>query len=295
MRAEFGVEETHGILWRKQNRRQASSKGRGWTSLFAAIQDEAPYEAAFLGVADHLLILHLGAPVTVARRVGGSLLERTVPTGGIFFMPGNTDFWVRLGGELQTLHLYLRHALFADVAADLYAGDPAHIALPPMLGEADAPIARLAHNFRDALADPAGGDGLYADHLGRALAAHLLRRRTGAPGRELSPPRRRAQIDRAVDFIHANLADRLEIEDLAAASALSPTHFTREFRRAIGLPPHQFVLRCRVRRARELLARTKIPIAGIALDCGFATQEHFTRVFAAQTGTTPAAFRRLSA
>ena len=52
------------------------------------------------------------------------------------------------------------------------------------------------------------------------------------------------------------------------------------------------VLAMRVERAKSLLADKSQTIAEIALDCGFAHQEHMTRVFAAQLGVTPAAFRR---
>jgi AraC family transcriptional regulator len=289
MQAEFGVEETHGILWRRQNRNLASSKGRGWTSIYASVQDEAPYEAAFPAIADHLLILHLGAPVRVARRIGGALVEQTIPTGGIFFMPGNVDFWVRLGGELRTLHLYLRHALFADVAASLGGDIPS---LTPILGQADAQIGRLALNIRETLDTDGAGDGLYADYLGRALAAYLLRR--WHPEKTTNGPAPHEGLRRALALIEDDYGAKLQIEDLAAAAGLSPTHFTREFRRTFGAAPHQFLLRCRIRHAQDALANSTKPIAQIALDCGFASQEHLTRLFTRQTQITPATYRRLT-
>jgi AraC family transcriptional regulator len=287
MQAEFGVEETHGILWRRQNRHLASSKGRGWTSIYASVQDEAPYEAALPAVADHLLILHLGAPVRVARRIGGALVEQTIPTGGIFFMPGNVDFWVRLGGELRTLHLYLRQALFADVAGALGHGQTS---LTPILGQADAQISRLALNIRETLDADVAGDGLYADYLGRALAAYLL----GGWNRETPTRIPHEGLRRAASLIEDDYGAKLQIEDLAAAAGLSPTHFTRAFRRAYGVAPHQYLLSVRIRHAQDALANSTKPIAQIALDCGFSSQEHLTRLFTRQTQTTPATHRRLT-
>jgi AraC family transcriptional regulator len=287
MQAEFGVEETHGILWRRQNRHLASSKGRGWTSIYASVQDEAPYEAAFPAVADHLLILHLGAPVRVARRIGGALVEQTIPTGGIFFMPGNVDFWVRLGGELRTLHLYLRQALFADVAGALGHGQTS---LTPILGQADAQISRLALNIRETLDADVAGDGLYADYLGRALAAYLL----GGWNRETPTRIPHEGLRRAASLIEDDYGAKLQIEDLAAAAGLSPTHFTRAFRRAYGVAPHQYLLSVRIRHAQDALANSTKPIAQIALDCGFSSQEHLTRLFTRQTPTPPATHRRLT-
>jgi AraC family transcriptional regulator len=63
----------------------------------------------------------------------------------------------------------------------------------------------------------------------------------------------------------------------------------------MGVPPHQFILRTRVERAKRLLANTHIPIAHIAAECGFCHQEHLTRAFRRLTGTTPAAFRAAAA
>ena len=68
----FGVEETHGILWRPENRVYAKSDGRGWSSLYASTQRETPYAAEYPAVQDHLIILHLDGPVGVRRRLGAA-------------------------------------------------------------------------------------------------------------------------------------------------------------------------------------------------------------------------------
>jgi AraC family transcriptional regulator len=73
---------------------------------------------------------------------------------------------------------------------------------------------------------------------------------------------------------------------------LSATHFARRFKRSTGSAPHQYLMRCRVERARRLLAETDNAIAQIALACGVAHQEHLTRVFRRLSGETPARFRR---
>ena len=73
--------------------------------------------------------------------------------------------------------------------------------------------------------------------------------------------------------------------------ALSRFHFARRFRRSFDASPHEFVLRQRVARARQLLERRAIPIHDVALACGFADQSHLNRVFKNQVGTTPGRFR----
>lgn len=89
-----------------------------------------------------------------------------------------------------------------------------------------------------------------------------------------------------------NLDKSLALLEVAHAVGLSATHFARRFKRSTGSAPHQYLMRCRVERARRLLAETDNAIAQVALACGFAHQEHLTRVFRRLSGETPARFRR---
>jgi hypothetical protein len=151
----FTVSETHGILLRPEHRIIASSDRLGWKSLYASTQREAPYAATYAGVPDHLIILHLDGPVTVSRVLGKSSASRVIPPGGLFMLPGGVDFGVRLGGDLSTLHLYVRQAVVQEVAAGLSPTGSGSIELPSQARcqrSADRTAcpgsARCAHGFR---------------------------------------------------------------------------------------------------------------------------------------------------
>lgn len=92
--------------------------------------------------------------------------------------------------------------------------------------------------------------------------------------------------------IEGGLGDGLALADLAALAKLSEGHFSRAFKRSVGLPPHRYLLHRRVAAAARLLADEKRSITDIALDLGFSDQSQFTRQFAALTGVTPGAHRR---
>jgi AraC family transcriptional regulator len=102
----------------------------------------------------------------------------------------------------------------------------------------------------------------------------------------------RIQLNHAVDYMEENLDKPLALLDVARAVGLGVSQFARRFKQATGSAPHQYLMRCRVERARRLLVETNNAIAEIAFACGFAHQEHLTRVFRRLTGDTPARFRR---
>ncbi len=88
------------------------------------------------------------------------------------------------------------------------------------------------------------------------------------------------------------LSDNISLTELADTFGLSPFHFSRVFKQATGFPPHEFQLRLRVEKARELLlARPRKTVAEIAATLGFADESHFRRHFRRVVGTTPGRFR----
>jgi AraC family transcriptional regulator len=122
-----------------------------------------------------------------------------------------------------------------------------------------------------------------------AIAAHLVRRyRTRAdaarePEGGLSP----RQLKRVVEHIEAHVDRRLALAELAAVAGVSGSHFKALFKRSIGLPVHQYVIRRRVERARLLLQERTATIADVAAQTGFANQSHLARWMRRVAGVTP--------
>jgi AraC family transcriptional regulator len=95
-----------------------------------------------------------------------------------------------------------------------------------------------------------------------------------------------------LDYIYANLGHDLTIIELAAVANMSAHHFSSCFKRSIGVTPHQWVVRARIREGARLLRSQSTSVAEVALTLGFASQTHFTDVFRRATGTTPHHYRR---
>jgi AraC-like DNA-binding protein len=96
-------------------------------------------------------------------------------------------------------------------------------------------------------------------------------------------------IQRVCEFIKTHYADHLSLKELSRVACLSPFYLQRLFLENTGMSPHGYMIHCRIKKARELLAEGH-SIAGVALDAGFVDQSHFTRSFKQVTGTTPGGY-----
>lgn len=95
-----------------------------------------------------------------------------------------------------------------------------------------------------------------------------------------------------VEVVQAKIDEDLTLEQMADSVNLSVAHFSQMFRRSTGQSPHQFVLRSRVERAKEILRAADSRVLDVAVACGFKTQQHFARVFRQLCGVSPTEYRR---
>lgn len=101
-----------------------------------------------------------------------------------------------------------------------------------------------------------------------------------------------ARLKRARAFIDAAYEAPIDLERIAAEAHFSRFHFLRLFKDAFGETPHAYLTRCRIERAKELLARTDLPVTQICFEVGFASLGSFSTLFARHVGRSPDRFRR---
>jgi len=106
-----------------------------------------------------------------------------------------------------------------------------------------------------------------------------------------TPPR---WLRRAIDYLHAHYAEAPTVGDIAEAVGVHPAHLSRMFRRHEGVTVGDYLRRLRIEAARDMLAGSDRPLGEIALQTGFSDQSHFSRLFRAATGHTPASYRRIT-
>jgi AraC-like DNA-binding protein len=158
-----------------------------------------------------------------------------------------------------------------------------------------APRAELMVLGELAQASAAAHSDLGLDEVGYAFAARFVDVVAGKPrkhGTGNARDRRRA-VETAL-WIDAHASEAIDLDAAAHQAGLSPFHFLRLFRNVLGVTPHQYLLRARLRRAANLLVEQDRAITDIAFDVGFGDLSNFVRSFHRAAGVSPRAFRQAS-
>jgi AraC family transcriptional regulator len=165
----------------------------------------------------------------------------------------------------------------------------------PNFGGRDLVMFGLAQALAAAMEQPGDGTAMFSDCIALAFFAHIVRAYGSAPveGRNARGGLAPWQLQRARDFINANLAGDPSISQVANECGLSASYFVRAFKQTTGIPPYRWLIKQRIERAKELLQDPGRELADIAQLCGFVDQSHFTRVFSRSEGYSPGRWRRL--
>lgn len=100
-------------------------------------------------------------------------------------------------------------------------------------------------------------------------------------------------IKRVVEYIKKNIHNELNLKILSEVAGLSPNHFHKVFTDTLNITPNAYIIKSRLDRAKELLAKTSLAIAEIALKCGFENTPYFSYLFKKEVGVSPVKFRRM--
>ena len=181
-------------------------------------------------------------------------------------------------------------AFLLEVTASLRLNAGALNCRPRQEVALDEPLETLCRLLmREVAAGRPHGAG-YFDGLGRALACALVQRLAGAQAAAGYDPR----VERAIWFFDQHFSQRVTLKEVAWVAGLSPDHLVEVFRAVVGCTPHQYLVRRRLRHARQLIASEghRRSLTEIALAAGFADQAHLTRHFQRAFGQSPGQWRQ---
>jgi AraC family transcriptional regulator len=243
--------------------------------------------------AEHLVSVQLTGGARLFQGRDGREQEKEVFAGEVIVTPaGNPKIW-RRSGEGLVLIVSIPPSYLADLLEQLTGRPGTAIHVRDDFGTGNPRIATLAAALWQELRDDKLGAPLYEKALVEQIALHLLRDHCTLEAPDtaaVSMPPHKLRLAKA--YIQENLAGDLCVENIARAVGMSAFHFAHAFRDAIGVPPHQYVMRRRMEQAKSLLRSTELPLAQVAQSVGYSSASHFCVAFRRLSHMAPRDYRR---
>lgn len=261
-------------------------------SLRLSLLTDSPGQVEVPGLRRTIISMHIGPSVYVTCRRGEYRHHGMAVHGDIDIIPADTPSLWEIKETDTALVLSLSPELLQAVAEQLDL-DPHRIEIRNRFQVRDAQLENIAWALKAEKESGYPCGRLYFDSLAVSVATRLLCCYSSATlelGKETGrlADRRLRQV---LSYIEDHLGHDMPLHDLAAVAGLSVSHFKTLFRQSVGLPAHQYVIRRRVERARNLLSEGKLSISQIAIETGFAHQSHLARHMRRLLGISPKALQ----
>jgi AraC family transcriptional regulator len=256
--------------------------------------DKYTVPAVFIPRHEHLenfLHVVLNGAVKYEVNTRGRNFRFTSRPGTIFLLPRGTVDEVNWTGPTQRVIVNISTSLLANALEE--TAHQTEIELTERWDLMDRHISALLLEMMADLDDNSPAGTIYGESLANALAVYLLKRyavrrivpvthKGGLPGNRLR---------RVLDYIAANLDEKLSLTQLSAIAGMSAHYFSELFKVSMGRSPHNYVLMKRIESAKQHLRDPNRSIIDAGLDAGFQNPSHFARIFRKVEGTTPTTYR----
>jgi AraC family transcriptional regulator len=246
-----------------------------------------------IGERGHIVVLQL-KPIPFIEQFFGKrrVSSGPYPIGGVSAIDLTEEPAVLLPNPFDALVLYITQAALNEVAYAHRAPRVQQLVWPQ--GAFDSVVHHLGQPLLSSLERPLRASKIFLDHVLHALNSHFVCSYGGV--RMSAPPFRGGlsslQMRRATELLEAHLDGDIALQQVAEACELSVSHFARAFKQTFHVPPYRWLIERRVNRARDLMTNSRLPLADIAIRCGFADQSALNRSFKRIHGVTPGTWRR---
>lgn len=221
------------------------------------------------------------------RKMDGRKQRDAVVGGDILITPVNIGHQAAWEAEGDFIILGIEPQVFARAVDE--DTETSQIELMSLFATPDPLVYQIGLALKSVLENNPLQSRLYAETMVNALSVHLMQHySTRKPKlREYADGLPQLKLRQVIDYIKEHLDQDLGLAELAALVQISPHYFLTLFKKATGMTPHQYVIRCRVERAQELLLQGELSIAQVAYQVGFANQSHLNLHFKRLVGVTP--------
>lgn len=214
------------------------------------------------------------------------------PIGAVNAIDLQEEPSVLLPHPFETLVVYVTRGALEDIAYEHRSPPVEQLRWP--LGHPDPVVYHLGKTLSASLEQPNHASKIFLDHILHALNCHLVcsygRQKTSVA--KFRGGLSSTQMRRAKELLEASLDGDVSLQHVANACGLSTSHFMRAFKETFRKPPYRWVIERRIDRAKDLMATSRLSLADIAIQCGFADQSAFNRSFKRVYGVSPGQWRR---
>ena len=237
-----------------------------------------------------VILTHSSTPVNGELFIAGQCVRAKLSTGTVSIAPSALPHKTSRDSPCEVTVIHLDPAIVTEIARAETGCD-----VPEILAQYGIvdPLIRSIGMMLDAeLSAEHPSSRVYAESLAAALAAQVFAKYASrVPKGSQSPRANRTQLRRSIDFINDNLHQDLTLAEIASVANMSKYHFAKSFRQLVGIPPHRYLVKVRIEKARKLLALDTLSVEEIANRVGYSDKGHFAAQFIKIMGVSPNRYR----
>ncbi len=246
-----------------------------------------------VGERGYIVALQLKAIPFIEQFFGNKKVSSgSYPIGGVSAIDLQEEPAVLLPNPFDALVLFVTQAALDEIAYAHQTPRVEQLVWPQ--GAFDPVVHHLGQTLLTTLEEPHHAPKIFLDHVLQAINCHFV---CSYGGVRISDPQFRGglsslQMRRATEFLETHLDGNIDLQQVAEVCDLSLSHFARAFKQTFRRPPYRWLIERRVDRARDLMTNSRLPLADIAIQSGFADQSALNRSFKRVHGVSPGIWRR---
>jgi AraC family transcriptional regulator len=272
-----------------------SSFEAGWNSIlhiesYLLAANECPEHSLEQNVIE---IFHQPSLKVLKKRLGDEVKDLCIKTGDVVVMPTGVTHSACWDEESLVTLLCLKPEFITHAAYEFIKPD--RIEILPHFAQSDPVIYGIGLSLKSKLESDQAVNQMYVDSAATFLASHLLENYCTHKHniKENTNALSRKDLQQVVDYIDAHLDWNLGLTKLANLVDMSHYHFSRLFKKSMGVSPHRYLIERRIERVTHLLVSTNLSIAEIAKLTGFSSHSHLCITFRQHLSVTPDLYRQM--
>jgi AraC family transcriptional regulator len=267
----------------------ASSTLQGLSNVYYQYHEQGPLEIPeHAPPQDTFIIVHSPSNKIVKRTLDGKLNEEVDRSGDVIQTPAGYGHSVAWDSKAAFSILAFEPGYLASLGYDLY--NPNKFYIRPHFARRDPVIFGIAQSLKSLCDANRPISQMYLDSIGSFVANHLVAHYNKI---ENLGGLCQTDLNKVIDYIHANLHLKIRLAELAGLLNISQSHFSKIFKISTGATPYQYLMKCRLRKAKELLKQTNLTIDKIAACTGFDSKSHLCSTFTEHLSISPIKYRKL--